>query len=201
MTKAANKDKVKVARTLLKRNCIRIERKGGKCEFVIPDRLAETLTREYKFSYNQLEVGGEIDLQELALHMDGQGKLEADVGMLAEHARLLKEIFSLSNEHWHEKQTHKIRTHFYEVHNKYPTEAYVKGKLASGSKGKEWYQRQKDLAVLEANYRILNNVIRSAIIVKGDMLRSMRPLLQSDGNAVNGISVKVAKKVKTKLIV
>jgi len=201
MTTERNDDKVKVSRTLLKRSSIRIEKKGGKRVFVIPERLAETLMRNYNFTFEQLQVGGDIDLQELALHMDGQGQLEAEAGMVSEHARLLKELAVLYCESWYEKECQKIREYFYDKHGKYPTEAYVKGKLASGKKGKTWRLKQTEMKTLESNYRILNNVIRSAIVVKGDMLRSMRPLLQNDGNTVSGISVRVAKKVKTKLIV
>jgi hypothetical protein len=198
---AENKDKVVKSRKLLKRNCIRVERKGGKSVFVIPEQLAKTLLQNYKFSFDQLSVGGEIDLQDLALHMDGQGQLESEAGLVAEQARFLKEVAAIEYEAWYEKQRNKIRSWWYDKYGKWPTVAEVQGRLASGGDAKEWIQRQKDIASLEANYRILNNVIRSAIIVKGDMLRSMRPLLQSDGNVVRSISVRVAKKVRTKLIV
>ena len=201
MTKAENSDKVVKSRTLLKRNCIRIERKGGKSVFVIPEQLAKTLLQNYRFSFDQLCVGGEIDLQDLAVHMDGQGQLEAEAGIVSEHARLLRDVSIIEYEAWYEKQCAKIRIWWRDEYGKAPSQAEVRGQLAKGSNCKEWVQRQKDIASLEANYRILNNVIRSAIIVKGDMLRSMRPLLQSDGSSVGNISVKVARKVRTKLIV
>ena len=201
MTKAKSKeDKVIIARTHLKR-CIRIERRGGKSVFIIPEQLAETLLKNYKFSFEQLCVGGEIDLQDLAVHMDGQGQLEAEAGIVSEQARLIRDTMTIEYEAWYEMQCAKIRKWFYGKYDKWPTEAYVKGKLASGKCGKENVKRRIALADLEADYRILNNVIRSAIIVKGDMLRSMRPLLQSDGNSVGSINVKVAHKVRTKLIV
>jgi hypothetical protein len=194
MTKERNK--TVVARSLLKHSCIRIEKKGGKSVFVFPKQLAETLGSEYKFSLKQLCVGGEISLHDLAIHMDHQASFQAEVSIVAEQARLLKELAELDFERWHESLCHKIRMFWHEENNKWPSQAEVKGKILA-KYGKEYQRRKEDLASLEATYRILQNVIHSAVIVKGDMLRSLRPLIQSDGSVITGgIDVKVAQPIR-----
>jgi len=189
-----------VAHSLLKHSGIRIERVGGKSVFVIPEGLAQLLKQEYNFSFEQLRVGGDLPLHDLALHMDEHASLEAQASMATEQARQLKEQEKIEYDAWYNAKANRVRTWWYEAYNKWPTEGAIAGRIHA-KYGKELKQKQKHLADLESSYRILNNVIRSAITVKGDMLRSMRPLLQSDGSIFPGIDAKIAKKVRAKLIV
>lgn len=203
MTKQANKEKrLIVAKKLLKQNSVTIRKRNGKTEFVIPAHIAEMLQKGYSFSFDQLRVGGEIPLHELALHMDEQSSLEARASIVSEQARLAKELYEIQYDEWYEKLAHKARVWLKDnVNNgKWPTEGQVKGRMYT-KYGKEITEKRNELASLESGYRMLNNVIRSAIIVKGDMLRSMRPLLQGDGTFVSSIDVSVAKKTRRKLIV
>lgn len=198
---ADGQEKVIVARSLLKHSQVRIENVNGKASFVLPDSIAKMVEEVYSFSLDQLRVGGDLPLHDLAIHMDQQASLEASASMASEQARVLKEIETMKFEVWYEQTSTKVRNWWFKAYKKWPTDKQVTGRLLERY-GEEYTVRKQKLIELEASYRILNNVIRSAVIVKGDMLRSMRPLLQGqngEGSYVAKIDVKVASKIRKEL--
>ena len=198
-TLASKRDKKQVvARSLLKNSSVKIKKVDGKMTFILPEALAKMITEVYSFSLDQLRVGGDIPLHDLAVHMDEQATLEASASMAAEEARHLKEIEQLSFDSWYETKCNSIREAWFKKYNKWPTDKLTTGQIIS-KHGKEHAKRKRALIDLEASYRILQNVIKSAVIVKGDMLRSMRPILQGNGQSISGIEVKVAKKIRRDL--
>jgi hypothetical protein len=58
-------------------------------------------------------------------------------------------------------------------------------------------ERKKRLADLEFQYRLLNNVFRSATLTKGQLLPTLRNILQ--GSNAAGISFTVKKPAKVKV--
>lgn len=200
MKEKNSSEKQVIARSLLKNSHIRIEVRNGKSVFVIPDGLANLLQQQYNFNFDQLKVGGDLSLHELALHMDEQASIEAWASSAAELARILLEHVKQDYERWYESKCHKVREYWHKTYKKFPTGPEMSGYMYN-KYGVEMNEQKRQIIDLEGNYRILNNVIKNAIAVKGDMLRSMRPLLQPDGVSVNGIDVKVADQTRMRLIV
>jgi len=182
----------------LKHSSIKIKKVNGKMTFILPEALAKMITEVYSFSLDQLRVGGDIPLHDLAVHMDEHATLEATAGMAAEEARLLKEIESLAFDSWYETKSNGIREWWYKKYGKWPTDKQTIGRMIV-EHGELYRKKKKHLIELESSYRILHNVIKSAVIVKGDMLRSMRPILQGNGQTINGIDVQVAKAIRADL--
>ena len=182
----------------MKSSSIKIKKINGKMTFVLPEDLAKMITEVYSFSLEQLRVGGDIPLHDLAVHMDEHATLEASASMAAEEARHLKEIEQLTYDSWYETKCNIIREWWHDKYGKWPTDKQTIGRMMT-MHGKEHSKRKKALIDLEASYRILHNVIKSAVIVKGDKLRSMRPILQGNGQTISGIEVRVAKKIRKEL--
>jgi hypothetical protein len=198
MTTLENNEKQKIARSLLKHSSIKIKKVNGRMTFVLPEALAKKITEVYNFSLEQLRVGGDIPLHDLAVHMDEHATLEASAGMAAEEARLLKEIEQLSFDCWYETKSNEVREWWNKKYGKWPTDKQTIGRMMVVN-GEQYNEKKKSLIELESSYRILHNVIKSAVIVKGDMLRSMRPILQGNGQIISGIDVQVAKAIRKEL--
>lgn len=188
------------ARAKLKSVGIAVKRKNGNnITFIIPKGIEERLKKEYNFNFEMLTVGGDIPLSELAVHVDEQSSMEAYASMLAENARYQLELAREEYEQWFESLCFKCRSHlnekFKSVTEKLLT-GYVYTKYSEKIKIKK-----KRLIELEYAYRMLDRVIRSAIVTKGVMLPTLRNIVQGrDGIGIgdNKISQNTRKKLKIK---
>jgi len=197
MSKESKENRDIIARTLLKRNKIGVRKKKGNYVFVVPHDLANKLVQEYSFNFEQLKVGGDIPLPELARHVDEQASLEAEFSLVCEISRYTLENERLVYEEWHESLSYKCRAFLQEKHNKAPTEGQLKNYMFS-KYGKKIRKKKMKIVELEAQYRILNNVIRSAIVVKGQLLPTLRNIVQGKtGIGINVESEKTKAKIKT----
>jgi hypothetical protein len=199
MTTSNHKDDRQiVSRSLLKHSNVKVGRERDTYVFVIPADTAERIKQEYSFSFDQLKVGGEISLPELAVHIDEQAASEARWGTVCEIARHKLEVEKLVFEEWYENLLYKCRVHLENIRKGTVTEGTIKG-YAYHKHGAEIAQRRQKQLDLELQYRMLNNVIRAALAVKGQLLPTLRNIVQGKGEAA-AIDVKVAQKVRVKLI-
>jgi hypothetical protein len=193
-----DKNKEVIPRALLKQKGVRVKTKGGKYVFNIPADLATKLIEEYAFSFDQLKVGGDIPLAELAIHIDEQASLEANVGQACELMKHQLELLRLKYEEWYESKSWKARV----WNKKNSKHAFTEGALKSylyAKYGKQITEKKRELQELETSYRLINNVIRQAIIVKGTLLPTLRNIVQGRGDGVGSITVKVNKDTREKL--
>ena len=185
MPTSEKEERAMIARVLLKSSCIRMRKVKGKLTLTIPKAVGEMITDTLKLTIDDFQVGDgeQISLHDLAFAMDRQAAHEAAIGMFCEHLRAVKEEEEFRFETWLEAKKHTVRANWYETYNKWPTESAIMGSLVK-QYGKDYKQRKQSLLSISMNYRIMHNAIRSAMVVKGDMMRSMRPLLQGDGSSI-----------------
>jgi hypothetical protein len=192
------KNKEVIPRSLLKKNGVRVKTKGSKYVFNIPADLAKKLAEQYAFSFDQLKVGGDIPLAELAIHIDEQSSLEANVGQACELAKHQLELLRLDYEQWYEQMAWKARAWYKKKNSKDFTESALRSYLYS-KYGVEITRRKQEILEFETSYRLLNNVIRQAITVKGTLLPTLRNIVQGRGDGVGSISVTINKDTRKKL--
>jgi len=192
------RDKV-VSRSLLKQSGVKAKRERDKFVFVIPADYAETLEKNYSFSFDQLKVGGDIPLPELAVHIDEQASMEASVGLVCEISRYALEAERNEYENWYNELSYKCKKHLYENGEKAQcTELYLKGYIALKHKTK-LLERQNKIRDLEFQYRLLNNVFRSALERKGELLPTLRNVIQGKTDGIGSIDVRIQNKTRIKL--
>lgn len=187
--------KVVKAFNLLKHENIKVRKRKGKYVFILPSGKIDALTKTYNFSFEQLEIGGDIPLAELAKHIDQQASLEANIGLVAEIVRYKLENERIHYDDWYEKIYYQCRLKIEEETLK-PTEKQISSYICNHKKyGKKNIDWKLKLSEMEAEYRIINNVFRSALIAKGKLLPTLRNIVQ-DGIAPTGIEVRGKAKVK-----
>lgn len=187
-----------VARENIKKHGIKAEI-GGKTgiTFVIPAWLEDKLRKEYNFSSEMLNVGGNIALADLAVHLDEQPSLEAHAGMIAEWIRYQLQDRQDEYDLWYEKIFFKVKTHMVSSGEKNVTDKGVVSRI-SAKYGKEMIKRKKEINGLEYQYRMANNVIRSSLVTKGTLLPTLRNIIQ--GKSQDGIGeIESADKIRFKL--
>lgn len=191
-------DSKMVARENIKRHGIKFEMGNiGNLTFVIPAWLENKLRKEYNFSVEMLNVGGNIALADLAVHVDEQPSLEAHAGMIAEWIRYKLKQGQDEYELWYEKIFYRVKTHMVQSGEKNVTDKGVGCRIAA-KHGKEMAKRKEEINKLEFQYRMANNVIRSSLITKGTLLPTLRNIIQ--GKAPDGIGeVESSEKLRFKL--
>lgn len=184
-----------IAKALLKHEGVDIKFKEGSYVFVIPAKIADDIKKSYGFSFDMLSVGGELPLSELATHVDEQAALEARVSLCCEVAHYALQAAQNEFEMWYNSLYYKCRK-FLNNEHKGVTEKYVEGYIIT-KYGDKYRARKKALTDLEMQYRLLNNVFRSAVITKGELLPTLRNIIQGSGN--KGINFTTTKKAKLKI--
>ena len=187
-------ERAMIARVLLKSSCIRVRKKKGKLTLFLPESVRDIIATHLKLDVDDFQVGDgeQISLHDLAFAMDRQASHECAIGMVCEHLRAAKEAIEFEFETWLEVKKDKVRRQWYDKYNKWPTESAIMGSLIR-QHGKQYKTKKAEVLTISANYRIMNNAIRTAMVVRGDMMRSMRPLLQN--NDGSGIVVQAPLKV------
>ena len=194
-------DRNMVARQNIKRSNIKFEiSKSGNLTFVIPKWLESKLQKEYNFLIGMLNVGGNIALADLAVHVDEQASLEAHASMISEWIRYQLKQKQDEYDLWYEKIFYKVKTHMVSMGEKSITDKGVVSRITS-KYIKKMTKFKKELSELEFQYRMANNVIRSALITKGTLLPTLRNIIQ--GKSPDGIgevedSDDIRFKLKTK---
>lgn len=174
-----------IARENIKRHGVKAEINSlGNLTFVIPGWLEEKLHKEYNFSVEMLNVGGNIALADLAVHLDEQPSLEAHAGMIAEWIRYQLKQKQDEFDLWYEKIFYKVKTHMVSSGEKSVTDKGVTCRIAA-KYGEEMSKQKKEINELEFQYRMANNVIRSSLITKGTLLPTLRNIIQ--GKSQDGI--------------
>jgi len=198
----SRKETIMKSRSLLKHSGVKVKRERDSLTFIIPADKAEKIIKECNFSWEQLKVGGDIPLSELAVHLDEQASLEARVGYIAEVARYALENAKTEFEAWQEQTYYKVRSHLEDTgHKSGLTENYIRGYMRT-KYPKEMRKKESEISTLEFQYRLLNNVIRSAVITKGTLLPSLRNIIQgsnSNAEGIKSIEVRVENKIRNKL--
>ena len=156
----------------------------GKFVIKVPANIWDKAEKEFSFSFDMLEVGGDLSLPELAKHLDEQSANEARFGSLAEMIRYQKGLIDLDFDIW------------------YSSKFYIaKGKDKASDKSahayilkrwpKEYRKRKQAVIDMEFKYRLVNNAIFSSIMTKGKMLQSLRNVIQ--GNNFQSTSIGAEK--------
>jgi hypothetical protein len=191
-------DKAKF-KLLLKSERIKLKNSDGDYVFVIPEKIYNDVIDQCKFSLDQLMVGGDIPLPDLAKHIDEQSAWEARIGFMAETVRYQWECAKDEFENWWEKTSYEVREVYIEEVGKPPTEKTISNCIHS-QHGDEYLALSSKCKKLEYKYRLFNHVIRAAIVTKGTLLPTLRNIIQ--GNNSEGIGIhfekKTGRKVKVK---
>jgi hypothetical protein len=182
----------------LKHNNIQVQFDAGNLVFVIPKELEQKLQKEYNFSVDALSVGGDIPLPELAIHCDEQASMECHIGMLAEFTRMCLKNAQDEFEAWYWSEFNAVKSAILES-QKTVTDKTVESCI---KKTKRYLKKKMAINEIEMRYRLLNNVIRSAIITKGSLLGTLRSIIQGSGNVGIGsekLNKKLVKEVRKKV--
>jgi len=200
MPRVSKKKKSEVVpRSLLKQSGVKVGKERGNYVFVIPVEKAEELTKQFGFSFDQLKVGGDIPLAELAVHIDEHASVEANASLATELCRYALEKERNKYELWHEQTAHKCRMFMIKKHGISKVTAAMVAGYTSTKYGSKISERRKKITDLEFQYRLLNNVFLSALKVKGMLLPTLRNIVQGKADIGIGIKVKVGKRVRSKL--
>ena len=151
---------------------------------------AKKLQEGYNFSLDQLSVGSDIPLAELAKHIDDQAALEARAGIYAETARHTLELRKQEYERWEVSLLQRVRKEVLASSPK-ASETLIKATFFNKYK-KKISQFKVDIINLEYQYRLLK-VFLDAIKRKGDLLPTLRLITQGSGNGINSISTQTNK--------
>ena len=183
-SKAEDVKLVVKSRSLLKSQGIKVDGRSG-IHFKIPENIAKMIKDTFNFSVEQLSVGGNITLPDLAVHLDEQPSIEFHISGLCEYCRHMLRTAEDEHEIWYNKTYYKCRKYLQEQGEKAPSEKVVVGRLTF-KYGKEYSKRKAELRHVEFEYRMLNHVIRSSVITKGMMLPTLWNIIQ--GKQGDGIS-------------
>ena len=185
------------SRKNLKTNGVKVKRDNAGLTFIIPKHVEENIRKHYNFNADMLNVGGDISLADLAIHMDEQASVEFHVNMMAEYVLYEYNLKQDEYEAWYNKLYYKTKE-FLQKDNKTVTEKMVAARIQV-KHSDEIRDKKKELRDLEFKYRILSKVISSALTTKGIMLPSLRNIIQ--GNNSDGIAVmpKKGKVLRSKL--
>lgn len=182
------KKKIKVQAKLKSQNIKAKLDDTGNLTFIIPKTLEEKLKREYDFSVDMLNVGGDIPLADLAIHMDEQPALEYRIGLLAEFSRYKLNQKEDEFKVWYDNKFHKIKNFLIENQQKNLTDKTVESRIIV-KYGKTYSKFKSEIRELEMQYRILHFVIRACLEKKGMMLPSIRNIIQgSKGPGIESIA-------------
>ena len=185
------------SKTSLRSQGIKIDNREG-IKFKIPENIAKMIEKTFSFSVEQLSVGGNISLPDLAVHLDEQSSLEFHVSGLSEYCRHALRNAEDEYEIWYNKTYFKCREYLKNKGEKAPSEKVVVCRLIS-KYSKNYRKRKQELNRAELEYRLLNHVIRASVVTKGVMLPTLRNIIQ--GKQGDGISESFDgnKKVRKKL--
>lgn len=188
------------ARFNLKRNGIQAKfEDSGNLTFIIPKHIEEKIKKDYNFSTDKLNVGGDIPLADLAIHCDEQASTEFHIGTLAEFTRFQHKQKLDEYEAWYQSKFHKTKTYMISAGEKSITDKSVESRVRS-KYAKKIKRFTTDINTLEMQFRLLNNVIKASIITKGMLLGTIRNIIQGkDGMGIGEIKLKHAKKLRKKL--
>lgn len=172
---------------------------SGNLTFIIPKSIEEKIKKEYNFSVDKLNVGGDIPLADLAIHCDEQASSEFHIGTLAEFTRFQHKQKQDEYDAWFQSKFYETKQYLLSSGEKSVTDKSVEGRLRSKQK-KKIKKFTTDINTLEMQYRLLNNVIKASIITKGMLLGTIRNIIQGkDGIGIGEIKLKKAKKIRKKL--
>lgn len=189
-------DKTKF-KLLLKSERVKIRKQDGDYIFTIPEKIYNDVIDQCNFSLDQLKVGGDIPLPDLAHHIDEQAAWEARIGFMCETVRYQWECAKEELDNWLEKIAYIVRKKLIEDLGKSPTEKAVTNYIHSEYE-ETYLVFTAKCKRLEYKYRLFNHVIRAAIVTKGTLLPTLRNIIQ--GNTGEGIGFKSdskpAKRIK-----
>jgi len=174
---------------------LNIKQKGSSVIFYMPTEDAKKLQEGYDFSLDQLSVGSDIPLSELAKHIDDQAALEARAGIYAETARHTLELKKQEYERWEVSLLQKVRKRVLEQTPK-ASETLIKATFFN-KYTKKISTFKKDIANHDYQYRLLK-VMLDAIKRKGELLPTLRLITQGNGDGISNISTQTNKKGKIK---
>ena len=183
-------DRSVMAVAQLKSVGITLKQEGNIFKFYIPSELEKQLRKVYNFSFDELKVGADIPLAELAKHINEQAANQANASVVAEFLRHMLNVKKNEYDVWYHKAFAKCRLFF---GNKYVTDKIVHSHLI-GKYSVLYLKKQQEIAELEFVYRLVNNAILAAWQVKGKMLQSLRLNVQGD-ERLDGISAETKNKM------
>ena len=171
--------KAKISEKLMRNMGISKKSKMGQITFVVPSNLAEKLKEQFNFSFDMLNIGGDLPLPELAVHLDEQSTMEGYIGTLVENARYELQLAEDEYDVWYHDKFYKVKEKLKDEYTGKTniTDKYVESVLKSKYKN-SYMKRKKKIAKLQYTYRLLNNAIFASIITKGKMMQSLRNVLQ-----------------------
>jgi len=194
---SSKSDKAIKTRAKLKSMGIKTWRRKGEFVFEFrPEILDEA--KQLGFVIDILEVGGgSLPLPALADHMDKQAALEHYWSTAAEIARFELEEAKGKWNVWYMERYLWAFNHLKDLEGiPKPTKLEVESTIYDKYK-KQYKKFQHHLRKLEKNHRILSNACHAAIITKGEMMRSLRNIIQ--GGDMDNIKVRRTKVVEVKL--
>lgn len=179
----ATEDKKKqrlVSRTLLAGDRIKVRSSDGGLVFSVPEDIEKKLLTVLNFSFDKLRVGANVSLAALAAHINEHAAQEAYIGAECEKIRYALECAKVRMKLWEEECYHNKRAEMTGGDLKLkPTERQISAAIHSDKKMRDEYLSiQRVLLSLEMKYRLLNNVVRSALQTKGELLPTLRNLVQ-----------------------
>jgi hypothetical protein len=204
VTVIADADRSKVARSNLKNMGVdvNLDRNTGSLVFVIPKHIEDDIKRNYRFNVDMLRIGGDIPLPDLAIHADEQSATEYHIGTVTEFVKHQLEAKRIQYDMWYEKIYYRSRNFLVRKEGtKGITEKYISSYITDRH-GKRMLKYKNAIALLEMQYRMLNNVIRASVITKGSLLGTIRSIIQGkDGAGVGQIARGHGKEIREKLTV
>ena len=153
----------------------------GSLKFVVPKALEANLKRVYNFSIEELNVGVDQPLSELARHVDQQSAMEARTGIVAEFLRHYLNQLKLKYDVWYNNVFYKSRQLLGAKGSDKVVNAYVLKKYS-----KRYTKYNSAINEAEFAYRLVNSGIRAAWITKGRLLQTLRVIVQGS-NRYTGI--------------
>ena len=176
---------------------IKVWKRKGEFTFEFrPEIIKEA--KQLGFVIDVLEVGGgNLPLPALADHLDKQAALEHYWSSAAEVARFEWEESKAKWYTWYMERYNWAFNHLKDFEGiTKPTKQEVEAQVYVKYK-KIWNKRQEKLRKAERNYRILSNACHASIITKGEMMRSLRNIIQ--GSDLKEIKIRRTKSVQVKV--
>lgn len=174
---------------------LQIKNKGNKYIFKMSLQDAEKLQREYRFSIDQLKIGGNIPLAELAKHVDEQASNEASCGMFAETARYQLAVAEQEYESWELKALQSVRKKILSE-NPRISETMIKSHFRK-KYSDTITKKRKEILALEHQYKILK-LMYDSIKKKGELLPTLRNIVQGNYLQIGDDDSATSKKPKNK---
>ena len=189
-----------INRSLLNSERIKVKSSNGDLVFKVPEEIEEQLLKAIGFSFDNLRVGSGASLGALAAHINEHPVQEAYIGAETEKVRYALEIARTSMRIWEERSHHRMRKVLVDQGISKPTEKQISQAVFSNSKMRdEFLQIDKCLKSLEYKYRLLNNVVRSALETKGVLLPTLRNLIQGKNPNMDGVELDREEAIKIRL--